>query len=785
MAVKDEKRAAPAGPSATTADMIPALLATALDAYRRGALRDAERSYRQVLAVAPDNADALLQLGMLSANLGRAAEAEACLEKAASLRPEMALCRSALGMVRAQQQRFAEAVACFDAALALDPANVHVLVGRGDALRELGRLGAAEESYRRAATLVPAAWEIQFGWAAALADLGRFDEAARLYRELLAAQPRSAAAQFNLAGVLRDLGRGAEAVRHYEAALAADPNFAPARINLALALYQIGQAAPALARASEALRRHPESAAARAAFAAIAGAHAPAAYNAAFCALLQQCLAADDIRHEDLSRSATTQICLKYGLDGALPAIEAAGAAAMADALRGGAAEIFADPLLRLILARMRIREVRLEAFLTGARRAALLADAVPAALGEFLAALAIQAFNNAYVFAVGDDEARRVAAEATALEAALAGFTAPTSAFEARLVRYALYAPLGQLAGAAALSRAPESDWSAPLRPFIEVCLRQPAVEDELARTIVTLGAVRNATSLAVQAQYEESPYPRWLAMARPVPESFAARLRRRFPRLDLPAFAWEPLDILVAGCGTGQQPIFTALSLRNVRVLAVDLSRGSLAYASRKARELGAANVEFLQADILDLDRLGRQFAVIEAVGVLHHMESPLDGWRRLTALLRPGGFMYVALYSAIARADVVAARARVAALGLRSVARDIRAFRRRLLWGEEGARLAQLDRARDIYDLNGCRDLLFHASERCFTLGEVAGLLAQLGLEFLGFDLDGEVARRYAADNPDDPAATDLRRWASFEEANPETFLGMYVFWCRKPG
>lgn len=783
MAAKDEERSAPVGRNAA-AGSTRALLATALDFYRRGALADAERVYRQVIAIAPDNADALLQLGILSGNLRRFAEAEACLEKAALLRPTAPICRSALGMLRAQQGRFADAVACFDAALALDPAHVPALVGRGDALRELGRLAAAEDSLRRAAAAAPGVWEIRFGWAGALADLGRFDDAARLYEALLALRPQSVAAHFNLAGVLRDCGRGDEAVRHYEAALAADANFAPARVGLALTLHQLGRPADALAAASEALQRHPGAAGTRAAFATIAGQNAPATYNAVFCAHLQQCLVADDVRYEDLGRSATAQIGLKYGFAGTLPAIEAAGAAAAQAALDAGVADgIFADPLLQSILARMGVRDIRLEAFLTGARRCILFARDLPLSFHPFLAALALQGFNNAYVFAADDDEDARVAAEAAALEAALARFTAPTVDLESGLLRYALYAPLGGLKGVTALLRPPAESWSEPLRAVIEICVRQPATEIEIARTIRALGPVSDRTSRAVQAQYEEHPYPRWLSMPRLAPESFAARLRRRFPGIELPTFLWQPLEILVAGCGTGQEPIRTARSLRHVRVVGVDLSRASLAYASRKARELGVANVEFLQADILELDKLARQFAVIEAVGVLHHMASPFDGWRRLAALLRPGGFMYVALYSAIARADVTAARARIAELGLQPVARDIRAFRRRILWGEEGPRLAALARGRDIYDLNGCRDLLFHASERCFTLNEIADMLAQLDLEFLGFDLDGDAPRRYHAANPDDPKAVDLRRWARFEEANPETFLGMYVFWCRK--
>lgn len=778
MGAKDKERTAPA------AGTTRALLAKALDFYRRGALADAERVYRQVIAAAPENADALLQLGILSGHLRRFPEAEACLEKAALLRPTAPVCRSALGMLRVQQGRFADAVACFDAALVLDPVHVSALVGRGDASRALGRLSAAEESFRRAAAAAPGAWEIRFSWAGALADLGRFDEAAHLYDELLTHRPQSAAAHFNLACVLRDRGLGDEAVRHYVAALASDANFAPARVSLALTLQQLGRSADALTVASDALQRHPGDAGARAAFAAIAGQHAPTKYNAEFCARLQQCLTADDVRYEDLGRSATAQIDLQYDIAGALPAIEAAGAVAAQAALDVGVADgIFADPLLLLVLARAGIRDIQLEAFLTGARRRFLLAGDLPPSFQPFLAALALQGFNNAYVFVTDDAEDACVAAAASALETALEHFTAPTADLESELLRYALYAPIIALKGAAALLRPAAETWSEPLRALLKISVREPATEIEIARTIRALGPVVDRTSQAVQAQYEEHPYPRWLSMPRIAPESFAARMRRRFPGIELPAFIWQPLEILVAGCGTGQEPIRTARSLSHVCVVAVDLSRASLAYAVRKARELETANVEFLQGDILTLDKLARQFAVIEAVGVLHHMASPLDGWRRLTALLRPGGFMYVALYSAIARADVTVARARIAERGLRPNARDIRAFRRRILWGEEGPQLAALGRGRDIYDLNGCRDLLFHASERCFTLDEVADMLAALDLEFLGFELDGDAPRRYRAENPEDPNATDLQRWGRFEQANPETFIGMYVFWCRK--
>jgi 2-polyprenyl-3-methyl-5-hydroxy-6-metoxy-1,4-benzoquinol methylase len=51
-----------------------------------------------------------------------------------------------------------------------------------------------------------------------------------------------------------------------------------------------------------------------------------------------------------------------------------------------------------------------------------------------------------------------------------------------------------------------------------------------------------------------------------------------------------------------------------------------------------LGLENIEFAQADILELGSLGRSFDIIESVGVLHHLHDPLEGWRVLLALRGP---------------------------------------------------------------------------------------------------------------------------------------------------
>ena len=137
----------------------------------------------------------------------------------------------------------------------------------------------------------------------------------------------------------------------------------------------------------------------------------------------------------------------------------------------------------------------------------------------------------------------------------------------------------------------------------------------------------------------------------------------------------------ILIAGCGTGQHSITTASRFSNCHVTAVDLSLASLAYAQRKSNELCSANIDYLQADILHLHKMGKEFDIIESAGVLHHMDEPMAGWRVLVDLLKPGGLMKIGLYSELARQHIVEVRKEITALGVGTSEADIRKFRQSL--------------------------------------------------------------------------------------------------------
>src|SRR5262249_11511412 len=157
---------------------------------------------------------------------------------------------------------------------------------------------------------------------------------------------------------------------------------------------------------------------------------------------------------------------------------------------------------------------------------------------------------------------------------------------------------------------------------------------------------------------------------------------------------------------------------------VLALDLSLSSLCHAKRKTPPALAARIDYAQADILKLSSLDRRFDVIDAGGVLHHMADPLERWRILLTLLRPGGFVDVGPYSEAGRKDVVAARTFIAARKFDATPADIRRCRQELLLSP----LASISRFSDFYSTSECRDLLFHIQECRLTIPEIKTFLAQ---------------------------------------------------------
>ncbi len=109
----------------------------------------------------------------------------------------------------------------------------------------------------------------------------------------------------------------------------------------------------------------------------------------------------------------------------------------------------------------------------------------------------------------------------------------------------------------------------------------------------------------------------------------------------------------VLDAGCGTGENALHVA-SL-GLRVVGVDVAETAVSLAREKAATRGS-DAEFLVADALHLDRLGRVFETVFDCGLFHSFDR--DERRAYVASLVPattlGANLYVVCFSDVGPAD-----------------------------------------------------------------------------------------------------------------------------------
>lgn len=282
-----------------------------------------------------------------------------------------------------------------------------------------------------------------------------------------------------------------------------------------------------------------------------------------------------------------------------------------------------------------------------------------------------------------------------------------------------------------------------------------------------------------AVAGQYDAWPFPSWQRTMAGTGESFAAFIARFGPGSprDMP----EDARLLVAGCGSGSEPVMWARQFPRLRITAIDISRTALDYAAARAAEAGVDSIRFELLDLHDVASLDTTFDVVTSCGVLHHLPNPEAGWAALCGVLRPGGAMRIMLYSKLGRLTVNAAKARIADLAMLPVDDDLlRAVRARFI---DAAVKGLLDTP-IFYHLGGVFDLFLHRHEDPFDIPRIARATETLGLGLLRFQVARDRRGRYRAQFPDDPYFRDYASRAAFERNDFPPSAAMYDIWCTKP-
>lgn len=283
-----------AGFPGPAAHHIGQLLQAGLSAQKAGRVAEAEKAYRQVLAIDPRNPDAWQLLGLLAKNLGRPDLAVEHMRRSLDANPRQPGVWSNLGNLHLAEGRPVEALSCYDRAIALmagnaefhfhrakalhalkrlpeaekacadtlklSPRHVQGLLMLGLTLTDAERLPEAETALRQALALAPDHPLVLINLGSCLRHQHRYADAEPLARRATQVAPQSKDGWLLLGNVLGDLSRYDESIEAFQAAIARDPLDRDAHRNLARRLWTLGRLDEVFNAVYAVMRAQPQSA---------------------------------------------------------------------------------------------------------------------------------------------------------------------------------------------------------------------------------------------------------------------------------------------------------------------------------------------------------------------------------------------------------------------------------------------------------------------------------------------------------------------------------------------
>ena len=647
----------------------------------------------------------------------------------------------------------------------------------GAACAGLLQFDRAIDYYQIAIKVNPKFVEAHYNMASALQKKGDLKGAIQAYKQAVLIKPDYADAFYNLANTLKDMGELGAAIKSYKQAIKINPNLHNAHNNMGNALKDMGKLTAAIESYKRAIK--------------INSSHEDAyrnlgksLQNVVFTrpdsdlkSIIHSMLeSANQARPKDIAAAALSLLKLEPAVKEFLSTHVSGEDLQLLERL---IANVDEEPLFLKLMTLCPLGDLAFEKILTNARSVLLMSanniSAAPATL-RFLSALALQCFANDYLYHQTDEETKSLTILETLVEQALLKGIQPSPHW---VLILGSYKALHQYQWCGQLSLTQD------LQAVLAMQVFEPQQEHYLKTKIPILKELSDKVSSKVRDQYEESPYPKWIDLGLILsPAPIAKVVKALKVRLaDHKIFEVEAPAILIAGCGTGQHSIDTAARFKNAKVLAIDLSLSSLAYAQRKTEALGVQNLEYMQADLLDLGQLNKTFDIIESSGVLHHMEKPMAGWKVLVSCLKVGGLMKIGLYSELARQHIAKMREEIQQLNTETDHIGMKRFRNGVIRSKAPHHQLIIS-SPDFHSMGSLQDLLFHVQEHRFTIPQIQHCLTKLGLKFCGFEV-GTITQDFKRTNSGEDDAYDLIKWHTYEQAHPHAFAGMYQFWCQKVG
>lgn len=757
-----------------------ALRQKAIKYHMDGDLLNAEKIYREAISIGYLDSAIFANLGVICNSFGRVEEAISLYNKAIDVDHSDFSAHYNLGGIYLEIGEFEQALTSTLKSLELNSSFPDALINLGCIYRELGYFDQALASCYEAIELKPEDSNAHATLSCIHHDLSNLDQALASCLTSLDLNPNNPNVLINLGAIYKKLGQFDLALSSTLKSLDLSPNNYIAFQNLGLIYQDLSDNDQSLAFILKSLELAPNNPSSlRCLYSLVTVLDLNTVNLINLTKSFEILISLNNISHQQLSR-VFVHLFYQIFLDASHfnPIISFDNTSLLL---------LASDWRILKSLSLFTIPSQSIEVFFTRLRRELLFitssGNSIQEPLRPLLEALAIHCFLNEYVYSQQLDEIDLVYSLIRDLSENHKSFYCNLSVIGCYLSIYSLSTKLEWLTPC--LISSVESNM------LIQVQLEEPREEALIKSSFQACSNVNDPVSLKVQEMYELNPYPRY-RFAQFVDKSLvntACDVIKKESTISNLRFTEKLItnashvNLLIAGCGTGSQ-VIDASRYKNVNITAIDLSSSSLAYAIRKSKEYAMENVSFFNMDLLKLADLGQVFDIIECGGVLHHLHDPSQGLSALLNQLQPGGYIKLAVYSEIARKEVISARKQISNMHLSLTTDSIRKFRSKVFEGVFKDLLSLPDFGTDFFSISSCRDLCFHVQEHRFTIQLLQEFLDSKSLLFCGFLLPDSIRSSFRQQFPSDHDMTSLQNWDLFEKQNPYLFSNMYQFWAQKP-
>ncbi|MCP4024208.1 MAG: tetratricopeptide repeat protein, partial [Desulfobacteraceae bacterium] len=201
--------------------------------YKSGNTDAAEKIFKNILSVDPDNVDANHLLGIIEKDKGHFEHAVKLISKAIRIDPDQAVFYNHLGIVLKEMEKLPDAIQNFKKAINLNPDYCLAFNNLGDAYIASNRFDRAIAALKNAISIKPDYVSPYCNLGVAFKAQENFKRAIASLTKALALDPNHAKAHNNLGDVYKALNLMEKAVEHYKQAISIQPSFLTAICNLA------------------------------------------------------------------------------------------------------------------------------------------------------------------------------------------------------------------------------------------------------------------------------------------------------------------------------------------------------------------------------------------------------------------------------------------------------------------------------------------------------------------------------------------------------------------------